>query len=199
MNTYPDLQQYWEEQYVSDEHLCRWNRGSPTHDLPAMITAGFITRESVVLDLGCGTGTDALFFSEKGLRTIAVDWSAAALRIAEERGRKCDAEVEWIQADVLNLPIAKNTIDFITDAGCFHHIPVHQRAAYVAQVHRVLKPGGHLLLRFGVLHDCTDCIDGADLNRCFTPSQFSRGPLIQYQAASDAKSIQARMTLIQKL
>ena len=190
--------QYWDQQYASDEYLSRWNRQAPTHDLPAMICAGFIQRDSTVLDLGCGTGTDAIYFAKMGLKTIGVDLSRVALEIAAKRAQEAGVEVDWRQASVLDLPIPDGSIEFVADAGCFHHLGAGERMSYVAEVYRVLRPGSKLLLRWGEIPGRPSEIDGPMLNRCFPSPQFSRGPIINYDAASDASPVQALMVLIEK-
>ncbi len=191
-------EKFWDEQYDSGEYLTRWNRCAPTHDLPAMICSGFIQRDSTVLDLGCGAGTDAIYLASKGLSTIGADISSAAIRIAAKRAFEAGVDVEWHHADVCELPIADSTIDFVTDAGCFHHLHESDRVAYVMEIDRVLKNGGRLLLRWAEIPGVAERIDGPMLNRYFTHETFTRGPRILYDAASDTKSITANMVLIEK-
>ena len=42
----------------------------------------------MVLDVGCGGGTDAIFMAQSGFRVIGIDISASVLRIAEKRAKK---------------------------------------------------------------------------------------------------------------
>jgi ubiquinone/menaquinone biosynthesis C-methylase UbiE len=98
------------------------------------------------LDLGCGSGSDAVYLAERGIETIGVDLSSAALERARERATSSGVHVDWIQADVLRLPLADGSVDLALDRGCLHHVAAADHSRYAAEVARVLRPGGTLLV-----------------------------------------------------
>jgi ubiquinone/menaquinone biosynthesis C-methylase UbiE len=103
-------------------------------------------RPSTVLDVGCGTGVFAgLVRSTFPLATIwGVDLVAAMLSRARERRSSASGHVALIQGDSERLPFPAGAFDVVTCSNSFHHYPNQARA--VAEMHRVLKPGGRLLL-----------------------------------------------------
>jgi len=74
------------------------------------------------------------------MRLTGVDFSAGMLRIAKAR----DASVQWIQGDAQALPLASGAFDYATNQFSYPHIP--DKAAFAAEVFRVLRPGGRFVL-----------------------------------------------------
>lgn len=94
--------------------------------------------EPIVLDLGCGTGVIAKEMSEWA-RPIGLDMSAQALAYCRQRG-----VAELVQADGEALPIRSGSVDAVLALDIFEHI-AGDKAAF-AEVFRVLKPGGVLVM-----------------------------------------------------
>jgi SAM-dependent methyltransferase len=86
-----------------------------------------------VLDLGCGSGTR--FFASLG-PTVGVDVSQASLR--EARG----LYAATARADALSLPFADESFDAVVSADLVGHIPVVDKPRLIAEIRRVLRPGG---------------------------------------------------------
>ena len=99
-----------------------------------------------VLDVGCGTGLFAARVRQAvpQAQVWGIDLVAGMLRKGAGRWHRHAAHVQPVQADSGRLPFADGAFDFITCANSFHHYPHQERA--VAEMHRVLKPGGRLLL-----------------------------------------------------
>jgi len=97
-------------------------------------------RDSDVLEVGCGLGTDAVNFARRGARYTGVDLTEASIELVKKRfdfeGLAADLRV----ADAETLPFADDTFDLVYSHGVLHHTPDTQRA--INEVHRVLKPGG---------------------------------------------------------
>src|SRR5208283_2871130 len=129
---------YWENAYESGEYK-HWEFSYPSPELVALAAANVPRRNARVLDVGSGGGTDAIFMAQQGFRVTGVDISSAALKIAEKRAEKAHVKVDWLKGNVLNLPIGKETIDFITDRGLFHLIENPDRPRYASELFRVLK------------------------------------------------------------
>jgi ubiquinone/menaquinone biosynthesis C-methylase UbiE len=113
--------------------------------------AGFLAGSTELprraLDLGCGTGSDAVYLATRGIETIGVDLSPEALERARERAERSGVRAEWVQADVLQLPLPDGCVDLALDRGCLHHIAREDHRRYAMEVARVLRPGGTLLVR----------------------------------------------------
>jgi ubiquinone/menaquinone biosynthesis C-methylase UbiE len=104
--------------------------------------------ELKVLDLGCGPGNSALQLLEyrQDLRVLGVDFSIGILRFAQRASLKanCQGQTAWVQADVAYLPIADNSFDVVTAHSVYYRI--EDRAAFLRETLRVLRPGGRLIL-----------------------------------------------------
>ena len=103
---------------------------------------------SAILDVGGGASTlvDGLLAS--GYRRISVlDLSSAALAEARRRLGSSGADVSWLGADVLTADLPPAAFDVWHDRAVFHFLTAAaDRARYVEQVRRAVKPGGHVLV-----------------------------------------------------
>lgn len=89
-----------------------------------------------VLDVGCGPGLDALALATYGLSVRAIDLSPEHVRLASEGG--IDAQV----APVQQLPFPDDSFDAIWCMSVLMHLPDPDLDAALAEMARVLKPGG---------------------------------------------------------
>jgi ubiquinone/menaquinone biosynthesis C-methylase UbiE len=94
-----------------------------------------------ILDLGCGDGQLTQRVASTGAHVLGVDASAEMVTAARERG------VEAEQATAENLPFHNATFDAVFSNAALHW--VRDQDAMMAQVHRVLKPGGRFVAEMG--------------------------------------------------
>lgn len=94
-----------------------------------------------VLELGCGTGSTALEHAPHVAQILATDLSSAMLDIGREKAEQAGIKnVSFQQASVEDLTAANGSFDMVLALNLLHLLP--QRAAALAKVHRLLKPGG---------------------------------------------------------
>jgi cyclopropane fatty-acyl-phospholipid synthase-like methyltransferase len=98
------------------------------------------------IDLGCGTGTNALTLAGHGWHVTGVDFSIVAIERARQKARQANLPVTFLVDDVTRLPDAIGPFDLALDIGCFHGIHARLRPAYLKTLSRVLVPGGTWLL-----------------------------------------------------
>lgn len=99
---------------------------------------------SRLLDLGCGDGRTDEYLADAfpGVRITGIDVSAESVRVAAGRGIEGAAFAPY---DGLHVPAGDAAFDVVFIAGVLHHVPEDaDRAALLADVHRVLEPGGRL-------------------------------------------------------
>jgi ArsR family transcriptional regulator len=115
--------------------------------------AAFADRDWMVGDLGCGTGQVSAAMAPFVSRVIAVDASAAMLQAARKRlaSDGPGSNIELRRGELEALPIDDATLDAATLVLVLHHIPQPERA--IAEVARVLKPGGRLVIVDMLPHD----------------------------------------------
>jgi SAM-dependent methyltransferase len=97
-----------------------------------------------VLEIGCGLGTDGAQFAKAGAHYTGVDLTEAAIELARKRFEIAGLPGEFRVADAENLDFADESFDRIYSHGVLHHTPDTARA--VAEIHRVLKPGGRAMV-----------------------------------------------------
>ena len=98
-----------------------------------------ITEDMVVLDIGCGGGTNVKRMAENAQKAYGVDYSKKAVERSKEYN-KTQSNVEIIEASVSNLPFDDNTFDIITAIKTVFFWPDLEND--FKEVKRVLKPGG---------------------------------------------------------
>jgi len=93
-----------------------------------------------ILDVAAGTGTSAAALQRAGARIVAVDFSPGM--IAE--GRRRHRNVEFVQADATKLPFGADEFDAVTISFGLRNI--NDPKAALAEMYRVLKPGGRIVI-----------------------------------------------------
>ena len=121
-----------------------WDIGRAQPEFVTLTDAGRIAGR--VLDVGCGTGENAIYFAARGLDVVGVDGAADAIRQAGDKARTRGVRVRFDVADVLDLGEDLGDFDTVTDSGVFHVFDDEDRPRYERSVQGVLRPGGHLYL-----------------------------------------------------
>ena len=136
----------WAPAYDRQRNLMLEREQTLVHPILASLPVG------VALDVACGTGRHAAYLHELGHRVIGVDASPGMLAVAREKL----PDVELHLADWHALPVPDDHADVVTCGIALTH--VRELAPVFAELARVLKPGGHL-----VVSDSRGLMDGAQL------------------------------------
>lgn len=120
-----------------------------------------------LLDAGCGTGRNVAWLAEFG-SAVGVDLSAQALTLSRRRGARV------ARASVLALPFADHSFDAVTSFDVLYHRWVSDDRAALAELRRVLKPGGLLLVRVPALR----LLWGAHDEAVHSRHRYTRGELV---------------------
>ena len=124
-----------------------WDTGHASTELKRLVETGQI-RPCRTVEIGCGTGSDAIYLASRGFDVTAIDIAPTALNIAERKAEQAGVQVNWLLADVLNPPQFE-AFDFAYDRGCYHEVRQHAPQAYVAAVRRLTHDRSKILILAG--------------------------------------------------
>lgn len=120
----------------------RWEIGRPQKAL--LDVADRITGS--VLDSGCGTGENALFFAARGQKVTGIDFLAEPVELAKQKVAERGVTATFLVMDALSLKELPEVFDNVIDSGLFHVFSDEDRRRYVEGLASVLKPGGRFFL-----------------------------------------------------
>jgi SAM-dependent methyltransferase len=129
----------WDERYRSGE--TPWDTGQPSSELLRVLTEERLPPGRAV-ELGCGTGSNAVWLARQGFDVTAVDLSSLAVERARRRAEEAGVPVRFLVADVLQPPEdLVGPFDFFFDRGCYHVVRRDDVRAYLATLQRLTQPG----------------------------------------------------------
>lgn len=127
----------WNEAYRAG--TLPWDSGTVCPHLEAFVQG----RGGAALEIGCGTGTNAVFLAQRGFRVVALDLAPLAIERARARAAAAGVEVAFAVADVLRDPVAGGPFDLVFDRGVWHVFDEHaDRERMAAVIAAQLAPGG---------------------------------------------------------
>lgn len=132
------------------EGIPRWDIPRPQPVIVDLVENNRVT--GPVLDLGCGTGENAMFMAERGLSVTAIDFSDRALEKARRKTEDRGLHVDYRSLDALNLhKLTEETggaSSFRTaiDSCLFHVLSDTDRSVYVRNLAHVMESGSELFL-----------------------------------------------------
>jgi ubiquinone/menaquinone biosynthesis C-methylase UbiE len=147
-----------------------WDGHPLANSLRDLVEGSSASAPGTALDLGCGTGDNAIYLADHGWRVTGVDYIDKPLTTA--RAKAGERSISFLKADVTQLRSegVGDDFDLIIDSGCLHGMSDGDRDAYVREVTAVAATGARLLIvafvpgaSFGV-----PGIDPADVERRFS-------------------------------
>ena len=137
----------WNESYASRQ--LPWDTGQPEPLLVEFVTSGAVT-PCPALEIGAGTGTNAIWMAERGFDVLGVDVSPLAVERAHAKLEGHALRCRFAAGDFLAASPPTVPFQFVFDRGCFHVFDEpDERRRFVEQVADALGPGGLWLSLIG--------------------------------------------------
>jgi 2-polyprenyl-3-methyl-5-hydroxy-6-metoxy-1,4-benzoquinol methylase len=143
-----DARSHWENIYAAKApNAVSWYRSHLETSLE-LIEKVAPTRSPAIIDVGGGESTLVDDLVGRGYQNVSVlDVSSAAINFTKKRLGLMADSVDWIISDITTADLPANAYDVWHDRAVFHFLTTpEQRAAYVRQVRKAVKSGGHVLV-----------------------------------------------------
>ncbi len=154
-----------------------WDIDGPQSEIVRLAEQGEI--KPPVLDVGCGTGENALYLAGIGLEVLGIDFIPAAIEKALSKAKGRSSAPAFLVWDALNLQNLGKKFNTVIDSGFFHALPDEKRPVFVKSLAAVLNPGGTYLMMCFSEHQPGSWgprrVTQAEIRKC-----FSRGWQVNY-------------------
>lgn len=124
-----------------------WDRYGVGRELQELVESGRLSPEGhrSVLDLGCGTGANAVYLAQQGFDVVGLDFTPIALERAGRRAAEAGVEdrCRFVLGDFTrpHIPGVEGPFDLIVDYSTLDDLPGEPRLAAARTIHRMSRPG----------------------------------------------------------
>ena len=143
----------WEARWARDDYSPAWARRGVAREIIDAASSGWLPPSGRVLDIGCGLGELACWFSARGYAAKGIDIAPSAVARAR---RRAAAMAEPPRFDVLDICATTPTggpFDIVIDRSCLHQLGRRQVRRYAAHVGEASAPGARMLLFLRAFRD----------------------------------------------
>ena len=133
----------WNLAYLSGQ--TPWDTGQPSLELVSVINRELVL-PGRAFDMGCGTGSDAVYLASRGFSVVAADCSSIALARARLRAAAAGVDVRFLEADLCDFSPEIEPVDFVFDRSCYEFARRFDLEGYLATLRRITRPGSKYLL-----------------------------------------------------
>lgn len=140
----------WNERYATKN--TPWDSGVPSKELQRILSEGWFG-PSPMLEIGCGTGTNAVWLAQQGFQVTACDLAPLAIEHAQRKAEQAGVPVRFLVADVLQLPDLGGPFPFVFDRGVYHHLRTVDLRRFQEALTKYTRPGSFYLTLAGNAND----------------------------------------------
>jgi 2-polyprenyl-3-methyl-5-hydroxy-6-metoxy-1,4-benzoquinol methylase len=169
-----DAKTHWEKVYTTKApDAVSWYRAHLETSL-ALIERAVDAHSASIIDVGGGESTLVDDLLPRGYKNLTVlDVSPTAIEVTRKRLGSASEQVYWLVGDIVEIELEPHSYDLWHDRAVFHFLTTpERRLAYVRQVTRAVKPGGHVIISTFGPEGPTTC-SGLDVMRYDTESLHS--------------------------
>lgn len=142
-----EIKRRFEQRYQSGN--TPWDTGRPDFNLRDILETYEIPGRRA-LEIGCGTGDNALFLASRGFEVTATEIVETAMEAARSKACESGARCCFVLENILEKNIEGAPFDFVFDRGCFHTFDTaRDRTKFAQSVCRHLVPDGYWLSLIG--------------------------------------------------
>jgi len=141
------VEKHFKERYQAGD--TPWDIGKPDFNLIQTVTATPI-KPCKALEIGCGTGDNAIWLSQQNFQVVGIDASEVAIEKARSKAVEANVKCNFIVGDILTSRIEEAPFGFAFDRGCFHTLSADkERRRFAKNVHGHLREEGLWLSLLG--------------------------------------------------
>lgn len=129
---------FWDDAYRATPP---WDIGRPQPAFVELVRNGELTPGGV-LDVGCGTGENAIFLAQNGFLVTGIDLVRDAIRTAKAKAAERKVKVDFRVGNALSMELGEDEFDNVVDSGLFHTFSDEERLVFAQETARVLRKGG---------------------------------------------------------
>lgn len=138
-----------------DQTAANWSRHQPSSlsdytARPQVMALCEPLADKLVLDLGCGEGYCSRMLRQRGAQVVGLDISERMIELARQAERTQPLGIRYDKADAVTADLGDASVDLVVAVFLFNYLNVTQMHQVMANVHRMLKPGGQFV--FAVPH-----------------------------------------------
>jgi SAM-dependent methyltransferase len=164
---------------VADQRRLGWDERHRAGDFegrgpnPTLVAAASDMTPCRALELGAGSGTNAVWLASRGWRTTAVDWSPVGLANGRAKAEAAGLKVDWLEHNLFEWTPPARSFDLVVIV--YLHLSPEERQPVYARAAAAVAPGGRMLI---VGHDRLNATEGVsgppDPARLFTAEEIGR-------------------------
>jgi len=121
-----------------------WESPGPARELLRILDEG-VLKPCRVLEIGCGTGADAVLLAQRGFEVTAVENSPIAIERARSRAHRCGALIRFVLEDIYSFGRHCGPFELIYDNGFYHYARLADLEKFLDLLWRITQPGSYYL------------------------------------------------------
>lgn len=135
---------FWDSTYLSHPP---WDIGRVQTAFAKLVRIGEM-KPCCVLDVGCGTGDNAIFLAKKGFTVAAIDIAPHAIELARAKAARKNVVVDFRVGNALELDrqFGPSEFDNVIDSGLFQTLDDEERQTFANQINQILRAKGNYFM-----------------------------------------------------